>query len=80
MPELYRCELRCRRQEVVITRMRAAINELVDWFDSAAELGSPSYANIKFHIDELRAVGRLTAVDIGVEFGPNPPKLPADGG
>lgn len=75
--ELYRSELARRRQEIVIDRMRYAITELADLADSAA-IGSLAYGSIRSRIEELRAIGRLTAVDIGNEFGPRPPGFDPD--
>ena len=75
--ELYRANLAYRRQEILIARMRAAIDELADITDSAS-LGSLAYAHIQSRISELRKIGQMTPVDIGREFGPKPPGFDPD--
>jgi hypothetical protein len=75
--ELYRANLAHRRQEILIARMRDAINDLADIADSAA-LSSPAYGHIQSRISELRAIGQMTPVDIGKEFGPTPPGFDPD--
>ena len=75
--ELYRARLAHRRQEILIGRLRDAINELADIADSAA-LNSPAYGHIQARISELRAIGQTTPADIGNEFGPKPPGFDPD--
>jgi hypothetical protein len=61
------------RQEILIARMRAA-DELAD----IAAISCPYASDIQSRVSELRAVGQLTPVDIGKEFGPKPPGFDPD--
>lgn len=75
--ELYRMELGRKRQEVLICRMRRAIDELSIIADSAA-LSSLAYPHIQSRINELRSVGKLTVGDIAEEFRHSHPGRPPD--
>ena len=79
--ELYKSNLARRRQEILIDRMRSAIDELADIADSVAisSVAYIDYIDISRRIEELRVVGSLTPADIGKEFGSNPPGFDPDG-